>query len=275
MIMFSILVVCLNAGDKLKMTVESILNQSCGDYEIIVKDGMSSDGCLEGLPPDGRLRVFRKEDRGIYDGMNQAVEQAKGEYVYFLNCGDVFYDKDVLQRVREQIEANRKRKEEGTEKGENSGRYLFYGDIRERLTGERVASNPSMDAFGCYRNVPCHQACFYGKCLMKEKKFNIRYKVRADYEHFLWCFFQGGAETVYMPLVIADYEGGGFSETKENRRRSAAEHKEITAKYMPSGQIFKYRALMFLTLSWLRTRLAGNKITAHGYQWVKRKLYGR
>ena len=110
---------------------------------------------------------------------------------------------------------------------------------------------------------------------MKEKKFNIRYKVRADYEHFLWCFFQGGAETVYMPLVIADYEGGGFSETKENRRRSAAEHKEITAKYMPSGQILKYRALMFLTLSWLRTRLAGNKITAHGYQWVKRKLYGR
>ncbi len=42
---FSIVVVCLNAGNKLKMTVESILAQTYGDYEIIVKDGMSSDGC--------------------------------------------------------------------------------------------------------------------------------------------------------------------------------------------------------------------------------------
>ena len=43
---------------------------------------------------------------------------------------------------------------------------------------------------------------------MDQKKFDIKYKVRADYEHFLWCFFEGGAKTVYMPLLIADYEGG-------------------------------------------------------------------
>ncbi len=274
MVKFSIVVVCLNAGDKLKKTVESILGQSCGDYEIIVKDGMSSDGCLDRIPEDGRIRIFRKKDAGIYDGMNQAVDKAKGDYIYFLNCGDLFYSKEVLQRMKERIEEVQRAM--GKREGAGSfGRYIFYGDIYERLTGGRVASNPSMDAFGCYRNVPCHQACFYGSSLMKDKKFDIRYKVRGDYEHFLWCFFRGGARTVYVPMLIADYEGGGFSETKENRKVSAVEHREITGKYMTFGQIVKYKAVMFLTLSRLRTWLAGNKATARAYQWVKGKIYGK
>ncbi|MDE7015492.1 MAG: glycosyltransferase [Kineothrix sp.] len=273
MIKFSIIVVCLNAGDRLKRTIESILAQSYGNYEVIVKDGISTDGCLNGLPEDrdGRIRVFREKDTGIYDGMNQALCHVRGEYVYFLNCGDYFYDKDVLKRVQERME---KAEIGAGEKGEGK-RYIFYGDIREHLTGERVASNPSMDAFGCYRNVPCHQACFYQARLMEEKGFEVKYKVRADYEHFLWCFFKGGAKTVYMPLVIADYEGGGFSETKENRRVSAAEHKEITGKYMSAGQIWKYRMILFFTLSRLRTWLAGNPATAHVYQSMKRRVYGK
>ena len=111
---FSIVVVCLNAGNKLKMTVESILAQTYGDYEIIVKDGMSSDGCLDDLPEDKRIRVFQEKDRGIYDGMNQAVERAGGEYIYFLNCGDFFYDKDVLRRVEAEMRRIPQRSEEHT-----------------------------------------------------------------------------------------------------------------------------------------------------------------
>ena len=45
-ITFSIIVVCLNAGDKLRRTVGSILAQSYPHYEIIVKDGMSTDGSV-------------------------------------------------------------------------------------------------------------------------------------------------------------------------------------------------------------------------------------
>lgn len=279
MVKFSILVVCLNPGEKLLRTIESILGQTCGDYEIIVKDGGSADGSVEKLPEDERIRVFREKDKGIYDAMNQAVGRAGGEYVYFLNCGDVFYDRDVLLRVKEQMEKKAGTGEaaggKGTEGSRTGTRYIFYGDIYEHLTGERVASNPSMDAFGCYRNVPCHQACFYGAALMQEKGFDIRYKVRADYEHFLWCFFKGNAETVYMPVLIADYEGGGFSETKENRKVSAREHKEIVENYMSGRQVWKYRLIMALTLSGFRTWLAGNEVTAHAYNWLKGKLYRR
>lgn len=47
--LFSIIVVALNPGDKLMETVESIRMQTCNDYEIVVKDGLSTDGSYEAL----------------------------------------------------------------------------------------------------------------------------------------------------------------------------------------------------------------------------------
>lgn len=268
---FSIIVVCLNAGEKLRETIESIRQQSEQDYEIIIKDGVSADevtvSYLDELErestADGRIRVYRHErDAGIYDAMNRAVDYADGAYVFFLNCGDRFWDDQVLAKVREQIA------------GREAGRHIFYGNICERLTGTMVQSNPVIDDFACYRNLPCHQACFYAAQLLKRRGFDASYRVRADYEHFLWCFYEGGAQPVYMPVTVALYEGGGFSETKENRRRSRREHKEIVGRYMPAGKVFCYRAVMLLTLAPLRTWIAENPVTAGLYQAVKRKLYG-
>ena len=70
---FSIIVVCYNAGEELRKTVESIQNQTDTDYEIIVKDGVSTDGSLKQLKEDDRLRIYSSPDKGIYDAMNQAV----------------------------------------------------------------------------------------------------------------------------------------------------------------------------------------------------------
>ena len=44
---FSILVVCLNAGERLKDTLDSIREQTFRDFEVVVKDGMSGDGSLD------------------------------------------------------------------------------------------------------------------------------------------------------------------------------------------------------------------------------------
>ena len=141
------------------------------------------------------------------------------------------------------------------------------------MTGTMVQSNPALNDFACYRNLPCHQACFYATDLLKKRKFDTKYQVRADYEHFLWCRYEGGAESVYMPVTVAFYEGGGFSETKANRKRSKLEHKEIVAKYMPAARVLGYRLIMLLTLAPLRTWIAGNPALAGLYQSVKRKVY--
>lgn len=268
--MFSMVVVCLNAGESLLKTVQSILMQTYKNYEIIIKDGLSFDGSIEKLPADEKIHVYREKDRGIYDAMNQALEKVTGEYVYFLNCGDLLYNKDVLQKVNLLIEANT---DKTKEKDNVSPGTIFYGNIYERITKEIVVSNPHIDAFACYRNVPCHQACFYGSRLMDEKKFNIKYVVRADYEHFLWCYFSGNADMIHLPFLVADYEGGGFSETNENRSKSKNEHKEITEMYMKKGQVLKYKAIMLLTLAPIRTWLSRNRVTSHFYNWMKKNLY--
>ena len=46
---FSIIIVCLNAGEKLHNTVDSVLKQTYKDYEIVIKDGLSKDGSLDEL----------------------------------------------------------------------------------------------------------------------------------------------------------------------------------------------------------------------------------
>lgn len=286
---FTIIIVCLNPGKKLAGTLKSVERQTFHNYEVIIKDGLSKDGSLsyaydlqrawEKERCAGSLAVISKKDAGIYDAMNQAAAEARGNYLYFLNCGDEFASQTVLEEMA----------------GFISGRAgIFYGDIRERQTGQRVASNPHIDAFACYRNVPCHQACFYSRELLTAHPFETKYKVRADYEQFLWCFFEkrecaqegrpedgddadsgSGTGFFYKDMIIADYEGGGFSETKENRQISAKEHREITGRYMSARQLFKFRLIMLLTLSHFRTYLAGNERTAGIYNRMKGMLYGR
>jgi len=271
---FSIIVVCLNPGEKLWATLESIKKQTFRDYEVVIKDGFSKDGSLEAIEqifPGNRSGVYliQEKDTGIYDAMNQAVRKSTGSYIYFLNCGDLFYSETVLEEMAAFIRSG------NAYAGKEPG--IYYGNIYERLTGQQVASNPQIDAFGCYRNVPCHQACFYSRELLLLHPFEIQYKVRADYEQFLWCFFvsqkEKGTGFFYKDMLIADYEGGGFSETKENRKRSSAEHKEITGKYMGRGQLFKYKAVLCLTLAPLRTYLAENEKTAGFYNRLKEGIY--
>ena len=119
---FSIIVVCLNAGDKLHKTIESILSQTESDYEIVVKDGGSTDGSVKTLLTDDKMRVYCEADTGIYDAMNQALSHAKGEYVCFLNCGDYFYDRTVLKQVRQQLDKVQGR----LSQTENQAMHIFY-----------------------------------------------------------------------------------------------------------------------------------------------------
>lgn len=268
--MFSIIVVSLNAGRKLAATIESIREQTFTDYEVVVKDGGSTDGSIEGLKQrmltfetgmKNRIKLVEEKDSSIYDGMNQAVKNAQGKYLYFLNCGDYFYDERVLENIAEGIKSDKK------------GSFIFYGDIFDALRGNVVASNPKINGFACYRNVPCHQACIYDRTLFDKRGYEPKYRVRADYEHFLYSFYKENAKPAYIPVVLASYEGGGFSETRENRKKSAAEHKEITSLYMSVTARFIYRALLLLTLAPLRTKIAESPRLAGAYNRLKDMIY--
>ena len=227
------------------------------------------EGTERKIPADSRIRFFQEPDSGIYDGMNQAVQKVQGQYVLFLNCGDRFFNRSVLSDAASFIE-----KQESTEVGRGRS-YIFYGDQFNQQQNSPVHSAPVMNDFTCYRNVPCHQVCFYDAQLFAQRGYDTDYRVRADYEHFLYCIYDKNARAVYMPVTVAFYEGGGFSETKENRKRSALEHKVITRYYQGWGKSTWFAFLMLVSLAPLRTWIAENPALAGFYNKVKSAVYGR
>lgn len=259
---FSVIVVCLNPGDKLNQTLDSILAQTYTDYEIVVKDGGSKDGSIEQIRCDERICLYAEKDTGIYDAMNQAVSHARGEFVLFMNCGDSFYDNSVLEKAAQCVE-----------KSINPTNLVLYGDTYSEKTDTMISSAPQITGFTCYRNIPCHQSCIYATRLCKEKPYNLQYRIRADYDHFLWCYYVAKAELVHIGVPVATYEGGGFSESKKNRKRDKEEHKQITENYMPKGELLKYKLIMLATLAPLRRFLAENKAFSGVYHKLKASIY--
>lgn len=266
-VFYSIIVVCLNAGERLHDTIESILQQTYTKYEIIIKDGGSSDGSVEELQEafhDERMHIHIRKDSGIYDAMNQAVQLAQGEYDLFLNAGDSFYDETVLDKITEEIDRI---------KNENKKADVIYGNLYHKALDTIIYAAPEINDFTCYRNVPCHQTCFYHRSMFETRGYKPEYNVRADYEHFLWCFYEKKAKIWYVPVIVASYEGGGYSETKENKKRSARQHREIVVRYMGRKRADKYRWIMLLTLAPLRSAIADNKYLSGIYNGLKTAIY--
>lgn len=270
---FSIVTVCLNPGEKLGPTLESVLGQTYAHVEILLKDGGSTDGSVErwqqeniGRPEAERVKLYVEKDKGIYDAMNQAMTHAEGDFVLFLNCGDVFADEKVLERTFRILERER-------ETGTDMDRLVLYGDTYGEKNGVTIASPPAVTGFTCYRNIPCHQSCFYSAALCREKPYDLQYKIRADYDHFLWCFYRAGAKMLHMDFPVASYEGDGFSESRENQKRDRQEHKRITSAYMGRGELFWYRAAMFCTLAPLRSAMAESRFFSGAYHWMKERVY--
>lgn len=275
---FSIIVVALNPGEKLGKTLKSVLEQTCGDFEIILKDGGSTDGSMEPWrSADPRIRYFSEPDRGIYDAMNQAVSYASGEFLLFLNSGDLFADSAVLERTARVIEEMRQMPGVQTAGGQSQtkplSRVVLYGDTIGEKNGVAIASAPGITGFTCYRNIPCHQSCFYSADLCRERPYALQYRIRADYDHFLWCFYRADARFRHLGFAVASYEGGGYSESRENKKRDKEEHRAITAAYMTAGERLRYRAALMLTLAPLRRFMAENRLLSGGYHRVKRFFY--
>ncbi len=262
-IMYSVIIVCLNAGQRLYETLNSVLQQSYTNFEVIVKDGGSSDGSVEKLKDlcrDDRVRVYARKDNGIYDAMNQAVKLAKGEYFLFLNTGDSLYDNKVLEQITDVI----------YKRGDVD---IIYGNMYHKALDTVICASPEINDFTCYRNVPCHQTCFYRRTLFESRGYRTEYTVRADYEHFLWCYYDRKAAISYVPVVVASYEGGGYSETKENQKRSRQQHREIVLRYMGKKKADRYRLIMVLTLAPLRSAVADNRYLSGAYNGMKTALY--
>lgn len=90
--MVSIIVPIYNAEQYLRRCVDSILNQEYTDFELLlVNDGStdaSGDICEEYRDQDPRVIVIQKENTGVSDSRNRALDRARGKYLQFLDSDD-------------------------------------------------------------------------------------------------------------------------------------------------------------------------------------------
>jgi glycosyltransferase involved in cell wall biosynthesis len=195
--MFSIIVPTLNAAATLPTCLDSVICQSCSDFELVLVDGGSTDGTVDianGCNPQlgTRLVMHSGPDQGVYDAMNLGVGMATGAWLLFLGADDALHEPDTLARVAAFI-------------GEHEPSDLVYGDVIIRSTWSRWGGAFDLDRLQFETNI-CHQAIFYRKELFAGiGPYNLCYPVWADWDFNIRCFSNPALVTRYMDIVVADY----------------------------------------------------------------------
>jgi glycosyltransferase involved in cell wall biosynthesis len=149
--LITIITVVFNGEKFLEETICSVVNQTYDNIEYIIIDGGSTDGTLDIIRKyEKKIDYWISEkDKGIYDAMNKGIEIATGEWINFMNAGDRFLNPFIIANIRF-----------------NNNYLCIHG----------LGQNEN------YNNIPNHQSMFIFREWHLNNKYNIMYKICADYE---------------------------------------------------------------------------------------------
>ena len=96
----SVIIPIYNVEKYLSRCLDSVLNQTFTDFEVICVNDGSTDNSLQiadqYAKKDTRIKVFTKENGGLSDARNYGMQKSSGEYIYFLDSDD-FIHKNLLE----------------------------------------------------------------------------------------------------------------------------------------------------------------------------------
>ncbi len=225
-ITFSVITITYNAAEVLQRTLDSVARQTCRSVEHLIIDGASKDDTVsiarryaEGK--DYTVMIQSAPDKGIYDAMNRGLEEASGDYVVFLNAGDVLHACDTLQTVQEAIVRQ-------TTDGRPA---VVYGDTaivdgQGNFLRMRRLRPPRHLTWRSFRwgMLVCHQSFYVRTDLAREQQYQLQYRHSADVD---WCIrVMKEAEAHNLPIVnsraiLSDFMVGG--NTTQHHRDSLRE----------------------------------------------------
>lgn len=223
--MAKISIITINYNDKegLLKTIQSVRSQTWQEFEFLVIDGDSTDGGKEVLAQyDGQIDYWISEpDSGVYNAMNKGIRAATGDYVLFMNSGDLFYNNDVLKNAMALM----------------TGDYgIYYGDvIVKKPHSERHKTYPDELTFSFfYTGALCHQATFIKRQLFYDHFFyNEDYRIYSDGEFFIYTICKIGVPYKHLDLTIAIYDFTGISSTPKYEKLHEEERMKSIRKFFP------------------------------------------
>lgn len=200
----TVVTVVLNGRDFLERTIQSVLGQTYKNIEYVLIDGGSTDGTTEIIRKyEDRLDYWLSEpDSGIYDAMNKGTKLASGEWIIFMNSGDLFYDNDVVSNVF----------------AEDRGPCdLIYGNVEVNYGGRYTRIQKALGIDELWKGMICsHQSVFTRTCLVSTLEFNRVNTISADFE-LIFRLKHDNRRFVYLDETISTVEAEGLSNSDRYR----------------------------------------------------------
>lgn len=249
----SIVTVCYNDEKNLTRTLDNLRRQPKDHVQIIVIDGGSEDNSKNIIQANQDLISdwVSEKDKGLYDAMNKGIQMCRGQYIVFLNAGDVFHDDHVLPYVFQN----------------HQNADILYGDsIFVHQDGSYKSPRhkiiPKSLNWKSYKKgmVICHQALFVKSSIAV--LYNTTYKVCADLD---WAIrsTKKAASTCNLGITVCDFQDDGISSRKRiqaliERWRILSHHYGIWQTFwnhlsIPLAFII-WKSHRFRTLKWSSVR---------------------
>jgi glycosyltransferase involved in cell wall biosynthesis len=172
--LITIVTVVLNASDVLRSALKSIQNQEYKNIQYIIIDGGSTDGTVDLIKEYQHVIAnwISEPDGGIYDAMNKGLALARGDWLLFIGADDelVVSLSTIVSKMRDK----------------NS---VYYGDVVLTETGKVYGGR-----FGRYRLMQmniCHQCIFYPREVYRNKNYDPKVGMQADYLYNLQLWGSG------------------------------------------------------------------------------------
>jgi len=227
----SVATVVFNDVNNLEATIQSVLSQVYDNLEYLVIDGGSTDGTLDIINKySDRIAIIQTgKDKGVYDAMNKATLLSTGDYVNFMNAGDIFASPQTVENIF---------------KGLKNDPDLIYGD-HDVVYPTFVKHKKALPTDHLWKHMAfSHQSLFTKRSLLLQHPFDLSYRVSADF-HFIYNRYRAGAKFLYTGQKIAIYQSGGHSEKQvmqgyfENRKIVLAHDRKLKVQWFHFRLILK------------------------------------
>lgn len=195
----TIITVNLNNASGLRKTIESVICQTFADYEYLIIDGGSTDGSVEVIKEYAERFTYwvSEPDCGIYDAMNKGVKYTHGEWIIFMNSGDVFCQKNVLTDIFSINSYN--------------DTDIIYGNTIVKDINTTIKPSAIINKNFFFFNTICHQSLFLRRNIFDQIGYHsLHYKIISDREFLLRAAIKY-VNFKYVDVDICIWESQGFS----------------------------------------------------------------
>jgi glycosyltransferase involved in cell wall biosynthesis len=221
----SIITINFNNAEGLRNTIDSVINQSFQDFEYLVIDGGSTDGSFEIINRTNRINIkVSEKDDGIYDAMNKGILKSTGDYLLFLNSGDLLCE-DVLEKVFCKM----------------YHQDILYGNMKINWGNDHktIGIMPKcLSLEHMVKDTLWHPVSFIKKELFDRfGMYNTNYKIVADYDFFFKAIIANKVSYIHLDLTIAEYNTGGISSIAINKVKEKNERLSVLNSYLSPEEL--------------------------------------